>query len=138
MGADRRRAEGDLDLFGLAGADGGGADALAECHLHHQVGIADDAAGGDRIARKAHVAVNRSTQLCRALIRLGQLDDLVEDRLGVLFRVNAHRNVSCPQPRLRAVLMTLMPLKRAVLDPCDTADDWLGWPLPSKNDPPSR
>src|SRR5690606_13708600 len=42
------------------------------------------------------------------------------------------------QPRLRAVLMTLAPLKRAVAAPCDTADTWLGWPLPSKNEPPKR
>jgi len=33
--------------------------------------------------------------------------------------------------------MTLMPLKRVVLDPCDTALTWLGWPLPSKKEPPS-
>ncbi|MNV47925.1 hypothetical protein D3C71_1398090 [compost metagenome] len=42
------------------------------------------------------------------------------------------------QPRLRAVLMTLMPSKRAVDEPCDTAETWPGWPLPSKNEPPRR
>ncbi|MCY1460855.1 hypothetical protein D9M71_784480 [compost metagenome] len=41
-------------------------------------------------------------------------------------------------PRLRAVLMTLMPLKRAVDEPCETAETWPGWPLPSKNEPPRR
>jgi hypothetical protein len=29
--------------------------------------------------------------------------------------------------------MTLMPLKRAVDEPCETAETWPGWPLPSKN-----
>ena len=39
---------------------------------------------------------------------------------------------------MRAVLMTLMPLKRVVDEPCDTALIWLGWPLPSKKEPPMR
>src|SRR5690606_4672401 len=37
-----------------------------------------------------------------------------------------------------AVLITFWPLKRAVAAPCETAETWLGWPLPSKNEPPSR
>ena len=41
-------------------------------------------------------------------------------------------------PNERAVLITLMPSKRVDDDPCDTADTWLGWPLPSKNEPPRR
>src|SRR5690606_31660007 len=43
-----------------------------------------------------------------------------------------------PQPSERAVLITFWPSKRAVAAPCETAETWLGWPLPSKNEPPRR
>ena len=39
---------------------------------------------------------------------------------------------------MRPVLITLMPLKRVVDEPCDTALTWLGWPLPSKKEPLMR
>ena len=45
---------------------------------------------------------------------------------------------ACPSQIFRAVLMMLIPSKRVVAEPCDTAETWLGWPLPSKNEPPRR
>ena len=66
------------------------AHALAECHLHAQVGIADDAAGGHVVQRETDVAVDRAGQHGGAFIGLGQRDDLVEDGLGLCFGEDTH------------------------------------------------
>src|SRR5690606_10539947 len=50
----------------------------------------------------------------------------------------ADADLGGPQPSDRAVLITFWPSKRAVAAPCETAETWLGWPLPSKNEPPRR
>ncbi len=74
--------------------DRGHADALAERHLHGQVGVADHAAGGDVVEREADVAVDRTGQRRRAFVGLGQGDDLVEDGLRFLF--GEHTHVAAP------------------------------------------
>ena len=46
--------------------------------------------------------------------------------------------VRASYPSDLAVLITLIPLNRVVAEPWLTAETWLGWPLPSKNDPNIR
>ena len=119
--------------------DGRDADPFAKGDLHRQIDIVGNAGGRHIVAGKAHIAAGRTGQLRGAFVRLGKAHDLGQDRLGLCFGKDAHIFLSLTdQPSERAVLMTLMPLKRAVLEPCDTAETCAGWPLPSKKEPPRR
>ena len=80
--------------------------------LTAEVAVAHDAARRHAVQRVADVAHHLAVELRRALVGLRHFDDLAQDRLRFRFCVYAHD----VQPSVRAVLMTLMPLKRAVLD----------------------
>src|ERR1043166_7818971 len=107
------------------------ARALAEIRLDHQLGVLCRARGVHGIAREADVAARVGIDIDLARVGLGEVQGLLHQRAGLLLGQGRHES-------FLAVLMTLTPLNRLVAVPWDTALICPGWPLPSKNDPPSR
>src|SRR5690606_31573146 len=125
-----RAADAALDRGVVQLVDGGVAGAVAEARGDAEADVGLLARGGDGVAGVADVAAMAAAEPGRALVGLGEPQRLLEDRAGLAF-VEIHQI-------FLAVLITFTPVKCAVDEPCDTALDWLGWPLPSLNEPPRR
>ena len=107
-----------------------GAGPAAKARADHDGIVGRIAAGGDAVVGEPRVGLDPRGERHAALVRVGEAEDALGQRLGFFAREDAHR--------CRPVLMTATLRKRAGTQPWLTALDWLGCPLPSLNAPPRR